>query len=334
MTRVGYEDMKSELHRVLLELGFKQERAERCAGLFADASLNGVSSHGLNRFPRFVEMVRRGVVDVHAEPERAAAFGGLERWDGRFGAGNLNAQFCMARAIELSWMHGIGCVALANTNHWMRGGTYGWQAAEAGVVGICWTNTSPNMPAWGAIDSRVGNNPLILAVPRPSGHLVLDTAMSQFSYGALESYRLRNEALPVVGGFDMQGELTQDPAAIEESQRILPTGFWKGYGLSVMLDAAAVLLSGGMATHQVPADPIQESGLSQVFVAFAPSRLYPPNESERILDELVENLRASKPMESTGRTRYPGKRTLSTRQENLERGIPVEPSVWESVRAM
>jgi 3-dehydro-L-gulonate 2-dehydrogenase len=86
----------------------------------------------------------------------------------------------------------------------MRGGTYGWQAAEAGVIGICWTNTMPNLPPWGGGEPCLGNNPLVIAVPRKGGHVVLDMAMSQFSYGALESYRSRGEMLPVDGGFDVR----------------------------------------------------------------------------------------------------------------------------------
>src|SRR5262249_38299988 len=156
----------------------------------------------LNRFPLFIAMTQSGVVDIHAQPKSVVASEALERWDGQSGPGNLNAYHCMDRAIALSQKHGIGCVALANTNHWMRGGTYGWQAAEAGVIGICWTNTSPNLPPWGTSQPRLGNNPLVIAVPRTQGHVVLDMAMSQFSYGALASYRLRNELLPVEGGFD------------------------------------------------------------------------------------------------------------------------------------
>jgi LDH2 family malate/lactate/ureidoglycolate dehydrogenase len=134
----------------------------------------------------------------------------------------------------------------------MRGGTYGWQAADAGVIGICWTNTLPNLPAWGADTPRIGNNPLVMAVPRPEGHLVLDMAMSQFSYGALAAYRSRGESLPVPGGFDSAGAITSDPGAIEASRRPLPIGFWKGAGLSIMLDAIAASLAGGRASHQIP----------------------------------------------------------------------------------
>ncbi len=134
-------------------------------------------------------MVRNGSVNPGAEPWVVARHGAMERWDGRRGPGNLNAYAAMEQAIRLSREHGIACVAMANTNHWMRGGTYGWQAADAGVIGICWTNTMPNVPPWGGAEPAIGNNPLVIAVPRAKGHVVLDMAMSQFSYGALESYR-------------------------------------------------------------------------------------------------------------------------------------------------
>ena len=181
--RVPFDELHDTLRRALLATGMEADRADLSARLFAEASRDGVASHGLNRFPRFMRMIARGVVDVRARPARLAAHGALERWDGHGGPGNLNACEAMARAIALGREHGIGCVALANTNHWMRGGSYGWQAADAGVIGICWTNTLANLPPWGAADPRVGNNPLVIAVPREAGHVVLDMAMSQFSVG-------------------------------------------------------------------------------------------------------------------------------------------------------
>ncbi len=325
--RVPFDVLHDTLRRVLEQLGFTAERADLCARLFAEASRDGVSSHGLNRVPRFLDTIRNGVVDVHAEPRRVARLGAgaLERWDGQRGPGNLNAHRCMQEAIALSREHGIGCVALANTNHWMRAGSYGWQAAEAGVIGICWTNTMPNLPPWGAAEARLGNNPLVIAVPRPDGHVVLDMAMSQFSYGALASYRRRGELLPVVGGFDQAGELTRDPAAIEASWRALPIGFWKGSGLALMLDLVAALLSGGNATHQLAAIPEKETGVSQVFLAFD---INSPD-ATRMADQVIANLHA--PLRDGGRVRYPGERTLETRRDSLAHGVPVDPSIWQGV---
>jgi 3-dehydro-L-gulonate 2-dehydrogenase len=215
----------------------------------------------------------------------------------------------------------------------MRGGSYGWQAADAGMIGICWTNTLPNLPPWGADDPRVGNNPLVIAVPRADGHVVLDMAMSQFSYGTLASYRMRGELLPMDGGFDSNGQLTRVPGDIEASNRPLPIGFWKGSGLALMLDLVAALLSGGKATHQIATEPERENGLSQVFIALDASSLNPNHTASRIADQVIEYFQL--PPNSAGeRVRYPGQRVLATRKENLAHGIPVEPSIWQQLDSL
>src|SRR5436189_6480696 len=108
--RVPFDELHDTLRRVLVAAGMAAGRADLSARRFAEASRDGVASHGLNRFPRFMRMVARGVVDVHARPERMAAQGAVERWDGRGGPGNLNAHACMARAIALAADHGAGCV--------------------------------------------------------------------------------------------------------------------------------------------------------------------------------------------------------------------------------
>jgi 3-dehydro-L-gulonate 2-dehydrogenase len=328
--RVPYPEVCQVLTRALLKLGFTPERASFCAQLFADASRDGVTSHGVDRFPRFVQGIRKSLVNVHATPELVSSHGSLERWNGNSGPGNLNAWHSMARAITLSREHGIGCVALANTNHWMRGGAYGWQAAEAGVIGICWTNTMPNLPPWGASDPRVGNNPLVIAVPRPQGPVVLDMAMSQFSYGALASYRARGEPLPFAGGYDSEGRLTTDAAAIEASARPLPIGYWKGSGLALMLDLMAGLLSGGQFTHQITADPQEEANLSQVFMAFDLPSLTDPEAAAELVNRVINHLQFS---ERTGeQVLYPGQRVLEARRESMAKGIRIQQSVWNEIQ--
>lgn len=334
MNRLPFETVQTTLAGVLRKLGFAADRANTGASLFAETTRDGVYTHGINRFPRYFEQIRAGSVKVDAEPKRVNAFGALERWDGQLGPGNLNALAMMDRAMVLSREHGIGCVTLANTNHWMRAGTYGWQAAEAGFVGICWTNTMPNLPPWGGIDRVIGNNPLVIAVPRPAGAVVLDMAMSQFSYGQLESYRKRGEQLPVDGGFDSEGNLTRDPGAIEKSWRPLPIGYWKGSGLSVVLDMIAAMLSLGEATHQLSHDPIHERGISQMYIAINPQAFGPEPRSAEIVDGIVASLHNCLPADEKRRVRYPGEETLRVRAENSRLGLPVEPAVWEQILKM
>lgn len=331
MLRVPYDDLYTALDRAMLRLGLAPDRAAQCARLFAETTRDGVYTHGLNRFPRFSQMVANASIDVNAEPVRVAGSGALERWDGRRGVGNLNAWAAMARAIALAREYGIGGVALGNTNHWMRGGAYGWQAAEQGLCAMCWSNTLANLPAWGAKTPAMGNNPLVIAIPRAAGHVVLDMAMSQFSYGTLDAYSKRGQPLPVDGGFDTAGNLTKDAGAIEASQRALPVGYWKGSGLSLVLDMLAAMLSRGLATHQIPRDPLRESGISQMFIAINPLAVGGPEEMTKVVDGIVQSLRDATPVDADRPVRYPGEQTLALREENMRLGVPVDADAWKQL---
>jgi 3-dehydro-L-gulonate 2-dehydrogenase len=335
MLRVAYADLIQALTKATLHLGLKGERASLCARLFAETTRDGVYTHGLNRFPRFAAMVANDCIDVAAEPTRVVGTGALERWDGHLGPGNLNAYAAMERAIEMAREHGLGGVALANTNHWMRGGSYGWLAAESGVFALCWTNTLPNLPAWGTASPTLGNNPLVIAIPRSDGaHVVLDMAISQFSYGSISAYAARGEPLPVPGGYDAAGRPTTDAAILEVSQRALPIGYWKGSGLSLVLDMLAAMLSGGRATHQLPRDSLRESGMSQIFLAIDPSSFADRAELERIANGILESLGEAVPLDPERPVRYPGQQTLHLREENLRLGVPVDSAVWEKLLAL
>lgn len=331
MLRIPYADLEAALLRTILHLGVPSETAPLCARLFADTDRDGVRTHGIARFPRFSSMIRSGHIDPLAVPTRISGFGAIERWDGHLGPGNLNAHAAMSRAIALARTHGLGAVALSNTNHWMRGGSYGWQAAAEGMFAICWTNTLANTPAWGTAKPTIGNNPIILAIPRADAPVILDMATTQFSMGSLSAYSQRGAQLPVPGGYDTEGHLTTDPKAIETSLRTLPIGFWKGSGLSLTLDMFAAMLSGGLATHQLPLDPLKESGLSQFFLAIDPANFADPAELSAIAESILTDLHAAPPIDGTRPPRYPGEETLRLRAENLAQGIPIDETLWQKL---
>jgi 3-dehydro-L-gulonate 2-dehydrogenase len=328
--KIPYDTLKSEFFRILVKHGFSQARAEKCAEIFATNSLDGVNSHGINRFPRFIQNVMGGFVKPEAVPSLINAFGSLEQWEGNLGPGPLNATFATDRGIELAGKNGIGMVTLANTNHWMRGGTYGWQAAKQGFVLICWTNTCQNMPAWGATDPRIGNNPFVFAVPYLDEAIVLDFAMSQYSYGKMESFKNEGRKLAYKGGFNKQGELTDNPGEILESWRALPIGYWKGSGLSLLLDILATILSGGLSTHQIKSCT-SEYSVSQVFIAVNIKNLHNFPAIDDSINQIVDDLHNSNPVNPSESIRYPGEHVLQIRRENIKDGIPVSRQVWENL---
>jgi 3-dehydro-L-gulonate 2-dehydrogenase len=254
----------------------------------------------------------------------------MEQWNGNLGPGILNAVTATRRAMDSAKQNTIGCVALANTNHWMRGGYYGWQAAREGFVFIGFTNTIANMPAWNAVDTRLGNNPLVIALPFNDDAIVLDMAMSQFSFGAMEMAAIKNEKLKVNGGYDIEGRLTDDPSAILQSQRPLPAGYWKGAGLSLLLDLLASTLSGGLSTHEVSRKNA-EYAVSQVFIAIDPGKLHNHSVMAETINNIIADYHLSIAAGKGGKILYPGERVLQTRENNLKNGIPVLKEIWEQV---
>ena len=327
---ISSRQMHERFAAVLLQLGFKKERADACAGIFTANSVDGIYTHGVNRFPVFVQYVKEGHVKPNAVPTQLHKFGGIEQWNGNQGPGTLNAIHATDTAMELAGQHGIGCVALANTNHWMRGGTYGWHAAKSGFVFIGITNTIGVMPAWGALDSRLGNNPFVMALPYKDEAIVLDMAMSQYSFGAMELAVYKNEKLAVAGGYNDKGEMTNDPAEILATRRALPIGYWKGAGLSLLLDILSTILSGGLAGHQITKSGI-ETNISQVFIAIDISKLSNHSMIAKTVEEIIENYHQSVKVDDSKKITFPGERVLQNRNNNLANGIPVLKNVWDKI---
>lgn len=335
MTRVPFETMCEVVTEAFVRAGMRPEDARECARIHTESSCDGVYSHGLNRVARFVDYLKRGWVDPNARPSLVKELGVIEIYDGHQGPGILNAFVAVDRAIAIAAEKGVGIVTLRNTTHWMRGGTYGWYAADKGYVAISWTNTESCMPSWGGKNPRLGNNPFVMAVPRKKGNIVLDMAMSQYSYGKLQVTRLKGAKLPFPGGFDKDGVLTDEPGPIEQSMRILPMGYWKGSGFSILLDTLAAILSEGLATNDI--DPIGKgscTGCSQVFIVFDPRQLGGEEFTDKVADGVADYVNSSTPDERSKEVLYPGQSTLRIRGDHRANGIVVDDTVWADVLAL
>lgn len=320
-----FQTILEKFRDLLLKYDFPPVQADQIATIFAESTMDGVFSHGINRFPRFIGDVKVGTVKPGAEPELIAGFSALEQWDGRQGAGISNALFSVKRCMELASTYGIACVGLRNTNHWMRGGSYGWSAADKGFLFLAWTNTTPNMPPWGASRAALGNNPFVLAIPRKKGHLVLDMAMSQYSYGKLEWQKRTGQELPEYGGYNLDNKLTKDPAEILQSERILPTGLWKGSALALVLDLAAGIISGGNTTLEI-GKLNSETELSQVFIAVDIKRHMTEEQIETLVEDTLSHLK-----ENHADVRYPGQRSYQERLTHLEMGVDIPDNIWSEI---
>jgi 3-dehydro-L-gulonate 2-dehydrogenase len=148
----------------------------------------------------------------------------------------------------------------------------------------------------------------------------------------LDQYSTRGQSLPVPGGYDEQGHLTQDASAIMASRRVLPIGYWKGSGLSLLLDILAAVLSGGLSTQAITKQEAEHS-LSQVFITLDLSRLSHFPGIAGTLDTIIHDYHSSIP-ESGKEVHYPGEHVNKIREANLKAGIPVSQKIWNEILSL
>jgi 3-dehydro-L-gulonate 2-dehydrogenase len=331
--KLSFDELKDLFKDKLVKYNFNDDNAEILSEIFTDNTFSGVESHGINRFSEFIQCVVNGTVKIDASPTKINSFGAFEKWSGNYGAGPLNALQITDRGIEIAKQYGIGCIALQNSNHWMRPGYFGWYSADKGFILICWTNTIPNLPPWGAKDATTGNNPLVIGIPKKGGNIVLDMAMSQFSYGTMLNFNRESRKLPFPGGFDSKGKLTDKPGDIISSQRPLPIGYWKGAGLSLILDILASLLSGGRATKDL-SESEGEMGPSQIFIVINPTLFSDELENDNLINEILSYFKSAKTIDEITKIYYPGEIALNKKKNNIKEGMDLDDKILHKVKEL
>lgn len=331
MIYVQYQEAVDQMTRGL-ERFLNAQDARRFAEIFAGNSLDGVYSHGMNRYPRYLSDMASGLCDAKVtQAERVSGLGGLEVWDAHFGVGPLIAQQMADRAIELARTHGVACVALRNNSHWLRAGRYGLMMADAGMMGLCMTNTCMNLVAYGAKEPSTGNNPITIAIPRRAGSLVMDMAVSQYAFGKLEIMAQEGGMLDTPCGYDTDGNLTNDPKKIVESGLMTPMALWKGSALSIMIDLMVSMLSLGRTSLEIGTPADGEKGMSQMFVCMNPAAVIDMDKAEAQMERTIAFLNSLEPKDGVHGVHAPGENLEKTRARNRERGIPVTEDTWQKI---
>ncbi len=144
---------------------------------------------------------------------------------------------------------------------------------------------------------------------------------------------MNGQLLPVPGGFDTAGELTRDPAEVLQTWRALPIGYWKGSGLSILLDIIAAVLSGGKSTHEIGRLG-GEYALSQIFLAIEAANIAGNEFLNTAVNNVINDVVSSEKADENGRVFYPGQMEQQTRADNLANGIPVNEDIWHKICEM
>jgi LDH2 family malate/lactate/ureidoglycolate dehydrogenase len=331
---VSHTDTQEYVSGLLAHLGLSTEDATICASDLVQTNLWGIDSHGLLRLPVYSKRLQNGAINNTPDIRRLGGRSSMEVWDGDGGIGFIVGHRATGRAIELAREHGVGFVAVRNSNHFGAAGLYIKQAADAGMIAIATTNVIPNLVVPGGAKPITGNNPVAFGAPTGLDFpMILDISMSAVAGGKLLLAQEKGEKIPFGWATDKNGKPTDDPFEGFKGF-LLPLGGHKGFGLSLMVDILSGVLSGGAyqfgleSMYSAPSDP---SGTSHTFIVIDPAAFLGLDEFERRMQDMYGTLKKSPMWDPERRMLLPGELEHETMLERQRGGLPIQRSLVNEI---
>lgn len=315
---------------ILRHHGLPQAAAQTVADSLVHANLRGVDSHGVTRMGIYVERLERKLVSpdpaIRIVEDREAAFA----VDGGNGMGAVVAMRALDMALERLERFGTVSVGIRNSNHYGAGAYYAERAAGADAAAFLYSNAPPTMAPWGGVDPYFGTNPYTFAVPAGRHPpIILDMATSVVARGKIILAAAAGNPIPAGWAIDAEGSPTTDAEAALQGS-VLPFGGPKGYGIAMMIDVLAGVMTGaafgprvGDLYHGLEAP--QNVG---AFIQLTHVGAFMPVESfKQRLDTMIDEIKASRPGKGTGEVLVPGEVESRTAEDRARGGIPMPPSL-------
>jgi LDH2 family malate/lactate/ureidoglycolate dehydrogenase len=327
-------DLEAWTARLIERLGTPVDIAADVAALLSASDRRGIASHGSARLPQYVSLVEAGVLDPAARPEIARRRAAIALLDARNGWGHHASRVAIDLAIDGARDAGSFTAIIRRSNHYGIAGWYAIRAAQAGMIGVSLTNSSPLVAPTRARDPLLGTNPIAVAAPAGRhGIFCLDMATSTVPRGRIEVAARRGEALQPGWAIDRDGRPATTPeAALEGALQPLggneETGGYKGYGLSLVVDLLTGILGGArFGPEIVPLFSTQagEANLGQAFLVIDPAAIDDEGAFEARLEHAIDLLVDAPTIpDAPGRVLMPGEPEAAAERRADERGIVVD----------
>jgi LDH2 family malate/lactate/ureidoglycolate dehydrogenase len=312
---------------VLERSGVPIDDAATIATVLVRTSARGSRTHGVGRLGLYVTWIENGVVNPRARVRSCADRGAVSILDGDRGLGHLVADRAIRLGIARAHEYGITAIAVRNSSHLGALGHYALTAAEAGMAALIWTNTPQVMQPSGGRGRLIGNGPMAFGFPRRPVPVLFDSAMSVASGSKVGIAADRGEPVPLGWLVDADGIPTSDAGAYRRGGALTSIGEHKGFGLALLGEFLAGVLTGAAMLSDVPQftpGMSQAPGIGHFIIVFDPECfLLPALLAERV-DRLEAELKAS-PDSATGPgVRLPGD-SAHVREEQAHRdGLDVD----------
>lgn len=335
MPRLPEEDTRALVSRAFRSAKMQAKMADDAAEMLVLAEMMGIHTHGLARVPAYVARLRDGGANPDAVPIIHAPAPALRHVDGQNGLGAAVAIRATHAAIEAARDVGMGAAFCRASTHLGALAPQLLCAAEAGFAAIFTTNTSPMIAPRGGNRAVIGNTPLGIALPDPSGqHVILDIAMSMAARSKVRQAAANGTPIPDTWATDADGIPTTDAAAAMKGL-MQAIGGGKGANLALCLDLLAGGLSGAAMLSEVPNANLDTSATANVghmFIVIDAAKLITPDTlGTRINDARTLVRTSALPGTETNTPRLPGARALASLASARKEGIEIAPDLRDSL---
>jgi LDH2 family malate/lactate/ureidoglycolate dehydrogenase len=315
---------------ILSAAGLPRHKASITAASLVGANLRGVDSHGILLVPRYVDKIRAGELDVHADGAVLSESGACLLFDGQNGVGQWISEQCCDHAVRLARTLGIGMVVARDSNHFGAAAWWAQKIRDHGMIGMAFCNASPLVPPWQGKKGRIGTNPICMAVPGP---WLLDMATTTVAANRIFKEVVNGrETIPMGWAMDADGVPTTSSAAAAKGL-LMPLGGYKGSGLGMMVEILCAVLAGSAMATDVGGVRVagKPSRTSQTFLAIDIQRFLPLEEFTARMERLVATVKDTPVAAGYDEVLVAGDPEWRTEAERRERGIPVEDGNWKEL---
>lgn len=261
--------------RALVAAGTSEANARPLAVATAATEADGVASHGLAYIPIYCEHVQCGKVDGQATPVLTQPRPGVVAVDAATGFAHPAIDAGFERLIPLAREQGVAALAIRNSYNCGILGYHTYRLAQAGLMGIGFTNAPASIAPSGGSKPVVGTNPFSVAAPGSEGEprVLIDQSASTIAKSEVMKHAREGRPIPVGWALDPEGNPTTDPN-VGLKGSMAPSGGYKGVGVALLVEMMAAALTG--ATLGIHASPFSGTAggppmTGQFFLAIDPA---------------------------------------------------------------
>lgn len=328
--RYSKAKLKGFCTKSLSAAGVCSADAATIANVLLSADERGVHSHGCVRLEGYIECLRSGGIRPNTPHEILSEGPAFALIDANRGLGIPVSVYAMSLAKEKAEHAGIAIVNVRNSHHLGACGYYTLLCADDGYIGLAMSTGDVIMAATGSACNSIGNNPFSYAVPAGKYRAICyDVAMSTVAAGKISMAEDEGRQIPLGWLLDPDGNPTTDPHAYAMGGPLVPFGGYKGYGLSMMVESLAGILSGAALLGDIHAwnkDPQVGGDVGHCFIAVNPKIVHPGFSVSARAEEMIDRISSAKKAQGVERIYFPGQIENEKEEQARSEGIELPPA--------